>query len=127
MCWIEPCDIDDETFDEIEESFRDANIKMSEEEYKVLFAAWAMEIMTSEYAIGSEIDDDVRLRLTPVLSKAGIEDETVLALTLRKCLKLRIIQKIRLQLLRRVYPGIWHKALGTSSKYFELGYDYIKI
>lgn len=43
LCWIEPCDISG-TFDEIEESFEDANIDMSIDEFKILFAAWAAEI-----------------------------------------------------------------------------------
>ena len=63
LCWIEPCDIDGETFDEIEEAFDDANISMTLEEFKILFAAWAMEIMTSEYAIGSDIPDSIRRNL----------------------------------------------------------------
>ena len=58
LCWVEPCD-DGEIFDEIEDAFEDAGIEMSLDEFKILFAAWAMEIMTSEYAIGSDIPDTV--------------------------------------------------------------------
>ena len=54
MCWLEPYDIDDDTFDEIEDALDDANIDMTLEEFKILFAAWAMERMTSEYALGSK-------------------------------------------------------------------------
>ena len=49
LCWVEPCDIDDETFDEVEEELEAAAIGMSLDDFKILFAAWAMEIMTSQY------------------------------------------------------------------------------
>ena len=76
LCWIEPCDIAD-SFDEIEEAMEDADITMSLEEFKVLFAAWAAEIMTSQYAVGSEIDDEVRRNITRI-QRLGVEDETKL-------------------------------------------------
>ena len=34
LCWIEPCDIDGDTFDDIEEAFDDADIAMTEENYR---------------------------------------------------------------------------------------------
>ena len=76
LCWIEPCDLDGDTFDEIEKSLNDANISMSLNEFKSLFAAWAMEIMTSEYAIGSDIPDSVRRNLTSYKQRLGIENKT---------------------------------------------------
>ena len=120
LCWIEPCDIDDETFDEIEESFQDANIKMSEEEYKVLFAAWAMEIMTSQYAIGSEIDDDVRLRLTPYYQRLGIEDETVLAPRIKKMLETQNYSKDQIAVITKSLSRYLAQGTRTSSKYLNL-------
>lgn len=75
LCWIEPCDIDD-SFEDIEEVFDDANISMTIEEFKIIFAAWAMEIMTSEYAIGSDIPDSTRRNLTAYRQRLGVENET---------------------------------------------------
>lgn len=86
LCWIEPCDIDRETFDEIEESFNDADISMSIEEFKILFAAWAMEIMTSEYAIGADIPDFTRRNLTKIRERLGVENETELPTRIRSLL-----------------------------------------
>ena len=74
LCWIEPCDVEDDVFDEIEESFEENNIEMSIEDYKSLFAAWAMEIMTSEYAVGSDIDDKVRRQITSYRRRLGVEN-----------------------------------------------------
>lgn len=86
LCWIEPCDIDGDTFDEIEEAFDDADISMTLSEFKILFAAWAMEIMTSEYAIGSDIPDSIRRNLTAYRQRLGIENETELPTRIRTLL-----------------------------------------
>lgn len=86
LCWIEPCDIDGDTFDDIEEAFDDADIAMTLEEFKILFAAWAMEIMTSEYAIGSDIPDSTRRNLTVYRQRLGIENETELPTRIRSLL-----------------------------------------
>lgn len=86
LCWIEPCDIDGDTFDEIEEAFDDADISMTLLEFKILFAAWAMEIMTSEYAIGSDIPDSIRRNLTAYRQRLGIENETELPTRIRTLL-----------------------------------------
>lgn len=78
LCWVEPCDNDDDTYDTIEEEFEDADIDMSLEEFKVLFSAWAMEIMTSEYALGSDISDFIRRKVTLYHQKMGLPDKTKL-------------------------------------------------
>ena len=87
LCWVEPCksDEDDETFEEIEEELEEAGIEMSMEEFRVLFAAWAMEIMTSQYAVGSKIDDDVRKNIT-MYPRLGIEDPDKLPPRIKKML-----------------------------------------
>ena len=77
LCWLEPCDIDD-SFEEIEETFEDKNISMTIEEFKILFAAWAMEIMTSEYAVGSDIPDSIRRNMTAYRQRLGVVNETEL-------------------------------------------------
>ena len=86
LCWVEPCDIDDDTFDEIEEELEAAEIEMSLDEFKILFSAWAMEIMTSQYAIGSEIHNDVRREIT-AYPRFGIEDQNKLPVRIRKILE----------------------------------------
>lgn len=78
LCWIEPCDIDDETFEEIEEAFEENNVSMTIEEFKIIFAAWAMEIMTSDYAVGSDIPDSIRRNLTSYKQRLGVADESEL-------------------------------------------------
>ena len=79
LCWIEPCDDEaDDTFEEIVKAFKDADVEMSLDEFKIFFAAWAMEIMTSEYAVGNDIPDSVRRNLTAYHQRMGVEDETTL-------------------------------------------------
>ena len=119
LCWIEPCDIDGDTFDDIEESFDDADISMTLDEFKILFAAWAMEIMTSEYAIGSDIPDSTRRNLTAYRQRLGIENETELPGDI-----------VRGTMFRRFTLGHWAAEIlqsltgnGTELRYFEFSTD----
>ena len=60
--------------DEIEDVFREKNVNMTLEEFKSVFAAWAMEIMTSEYAVGADISDTVRRNLTVYRQRMGVDN-----------------------------------------------------
>lgn len=70
LCWVEPANED--IIDEIEELFEDANVNMTNEQFAHLFTAWATEIMTDSYAIGNNIDNNVRFELTDY-SRFGVE------------------------------------------------------
>lgn len=131
LCWIEPCDIDDgvvdSMFDEIEAAFDNADVNMSMEEFKALFAAWAMEIMTSEYAIGHDIDDDVRGKITSIRyrQRLGIEDESKLPLRIKKILEANNysnpqIAVITKQLSRYLEPGVHSSAMYLNMKKITL-------
>lgn len=120
LCWIEPCDIDDETFDEIEELFEEAEIAMSLDEFKILFAAWAMEIMTSEFAVGSEIDDDVRRRLTAYHQRLGVENETKLAPRIRKMLEARSFSKEQIAVVADALSRYLMQGVNSSAKYLNI-------
>lgn len=75
LCWLEPCDCDGDVFEDIESNFVKENIEMSIDDFKRLFAAWAMEIMTSEYAVGSDISDSIRRNITSYGQRLGVEDK----------------------------------------------------
>lgn len=120
LCWIEPCDIDGETFDEIEESFSDANISMSIEEFKVLFAAWAMEIMTSEYAIGSDIPDSTRRNLTAYRQRLGIENETELPTRIKSLLIEHGYSKEQINIIAEQLSKFLAKGDYTSTYYLNM-------
>ena len=116
---MEPCDIDDETFDEILESFEDANITMSIDEFKILFAAWAMEIMTSEYAVGSDIDDEVRKNITAYHQRLGVENETELPPRIRKMLEEHGLSKPQISVIAKQLSLFLAQGVNTSSMYLN--------
>lgn len=120
MCWIEPYDIDDDTFDEIINAFEDANIQMSIEEFKVLFAAWAMEIMTSEYALGSEIHDDVRRNITAYHQRLGVEDESKLPSRIEKMCEGKGFTKDQIAVIAKMLARFLAQGKDTASKYLNL-------
>ena len=59
---------------------------MTLEEFKSVFAAWAMEIMTSEYAVGADISDTVRRNLTAYRQRMGVDNESTLPPRIRDIL-----------------------------------------
>ena len=117
LCWIEPCDIAD-SFDEIEEAMEDADITMSLEEFKVLFAAWAAEIMTSQYAVGSEIDDEVRRNITRI-QRLGVEDETKLPTRIKNHLDERGLSKEQIAVVAQCLSRYLVLGKNTFAKYLN--------
>lgn len=120
LCWIEPCDIDGDTFDDIEEAFDDADISMTLDEFKVLFAAWAMEIMTSEYAIGSDIPDSTRRNLTAYRQRLGVENETELPTRIRSLLTEHGYSKEQISIIAEQLSRFLAKGDYTSSYYLNM-------
>lgn len=129
LCWIEPCDIDDgivdSMFEDIEAALDTADVNMPIEEFKILFAAWAMEIMTSEYAIGSDVDDEVRKNITSYRQRLGVENESDLPPRIKKMLvghgytndQIGIITK---QLSRYLSPGVHTPSMYLNMKLITL-------
>lgn len=120
LCWIEPCDIDDETFDDIEESLTGANISMTLDEFKILFAAWAMEIMTSEYAVGSDIPDAVRRNITAYRQRMGVEDETELPPRIRNMLIDQGYTRDQISVIAKQLSVFLAKGANTSTYYLNM-------
>lgn len=121
LCWIEPCDIDGDTFDEIEEAFSDANISMTLEEFKILFAAWAMEIITSEYAIGSDIPDNpARRNLTSYRQRLGVENKTELPTRIRSLLIEHGYSKEQINIIAEQLSKFLAKGEHTSTYYLNM-------
>lgn len=119
LCWIEPCDIDDETFDEIEQAFKDADVDMTLDQFKALFSAWAMEIMTSEYAVGSDIDDRVRRNITAYRQRLGVEDENELPPRIRKILEAQGYSKSQIGVITKQLSQFLAQGDNSSSKYLN--------
>ena len=121
LCWVEPCksDEDDETFEEIEEDLEEAGIEMSLEEFRVLFAAWAMEIMTSQYAVGPKIDDDVRKNIT-MYPRLGIEDADKLPPRIKKMLEAHGFSKAQIGVITGILGRYLAQGVHTSSKYLNM-------
>lgn len=118
LCWIEPCDVDDD-FDDIEELFEEGNVDLSIDEFKELFAAWAMEIMTSQYAIGSEIRDEVRKNLTRYHQRLGIENENELPSRIKKALQAKGFTAEQIAAITRALGLYLAKGENTQKKYLN--------
>lgn len=120
LCWLEPCDIDDETFDDIEEAFENSDINMSLDEFKILFAAWAMEIMTSEYAVGSDIPDSVRKNITAYHQRMGLENEMDLPPRIRDLLMEHDYSKEQIDVVTKQLALFLAKGTETPTYYLNL-------
>lgn len=119
LCWVEPCDIDD-SFEDIEEAFDEASISMTIEEFRILFAAWAMEIMTSEYAIGSDILDSTRRVLTSYRQRLGVEDDTVLPTRIKSLLSEHGYTTGQIKIITKQLSSYLAKGTNSSTYYLNM-------
>lgn len=119
LCWVEPCDIDD-SFEDIEEAFDEASISMTIEEFRILFAAWAMEIMTSEYAIGSDILDSTRRVLTSYRQRLGVEDDTVLPTRIKSLLSEHGYTTEQIKIITKQLSSYLAKGTNSSTYYLNM-------
>lgn len=72
LCWIEPCNYD--LIDEVIECLEDNEIKLSEDEFYAIFAAWTAEVLTDSYAYDYDINRNVRRSITNI-PRFGIDPE----------------------------------------------------
>lgn len=84
ICWVEPCNI--QLLEDIEDNFADNNINMTMEEFIKLFSAWAREVMTDSYCLGSTIEDYIRENVTDI-KRFGIEINEEIPLKFKKLLQ----------------------------------------
>lgn len=119
LCWIEPCDIDD-SFEDIEDAFDETSISMTIEEFKVIFAAWTMEIMTSEYALGSDIPDSTRRNLTAYRQRLGIENESELPTRIRSFLTEHGYTKEQISIIAKQLSTFLAKGTNSSTYYLNM-------
>lgn len=119
LCWIEPCDIDD-SFEDIEDAFDEASISMTIKEFKVLFAAWAMEIMTSEYALGSDIPDSTRRNLTAYRQRLGVENETDLPTRIKSFLTEHGYTVEQIKIITKQLSSYLAKGINSATYYLNM-------
>ena len=121
LCWIEPCFDEDDgiTFDDINDALKAAEIKMSLEEFNILFAAWAMEIMTSEYAVGSDIPDTVRRNIT-TYNRLGVKNELELPPRIRDFLTEHGFSKEQIAVITKQFALFLAKGTDSANSYLNL-------
>lgn len=123
LCWFEPA-YDEEDIDELTEELIKNNISMSYDEFVKIFAAWAMEITTSVYAIGPQIKDEVRRKITPYYQRLGIENETELPPRIKNILKEHDFTEEQIKSLTNILAKFLTQGDGeehkTSTKYLSL-------
>lgn len=120
LCWLEPYDIDEDTFDEIEELFEENDITLSLEDFFILFASWAAEIMTSYYALGSEIDDDIRKNITPYYQRLGVEEGKEIPSRINKILSQKGFSKEQIQVIGQSLSKFLVRGSGTPNRFLNL-------
>ena len=92
---------------------------MTLEQLKELFAAWAMEIMTSQYALGSEIDNDIRKKITSY-PRLGVEDENKLPIRIHSMLKAAEFTDPQIDVIKKQLAIFLAKGKNTICKYLNL-------
>ncbi len=123
LCWLEPA-IDEEEIEDLEDEIKTHNIPMSYNDFIKIFSAWAMEISTTEYAIGPQIKDSVRRKITPYYQRLGIENETELPPRIKEILETHGFSKDHIIILTGILAKYLAQGDGdgerTSNKYLSL-------
>ena len=119
LCWLEPCNGEDDIFGDIENAFQNANVPMTLNQFKELFAAWAMEIMTSQYALGSEVNDDIRREIT-AYQRFGVEDENKLPIRVQNMLEAASFTEPQIDIIKKQLALFLAKGNHTTHKYLNL-------
>ena len=86
-----------------------------------------MELMTSQYAIGSEIDDSVRKALTPYSQRFGVENEKVLPARIKKILEGHGYSKDQVQTITDVLARYLAKGNNTQTKYINTDLVFLRL
>lgn len=120
LCWLEPCDDEDDTFDSIVAAFQKAGVPMTLDRFKELFAAWTMEIMTSQYALGAEIDDDDVRRNITKYPRFGVENENKLPVRIQAMLETAGFTSPQIDVIKRQLARFLAKGKNTTCKYLNL-------
>lgn len=120
LCWIEPCDFEGEFSEELESVFEEENIEMSVDEFKILFAAWAMEIMTSQYAVGSDISDSNRRCIASFSQRFGVEDKSKLPSRIKGFLVEHNYNEAQIEVITRQLSGFLAQGYGSSNYYLNM-------
>lgn len=117
VCWLEPCDEDD--MDEIQELFKINRINMSWEEFVSFFSAWCMEIMTDSYALGGEIDDEIRRNITNI-NRFGIEEKNKLPKRFVKILSANGFDKEQQKIISDALSKFLARGTNSANKYLNI-------
>ncbi|NMA95176.1 MAG: DEAD/DEAH box helicase, partial [Clostridiales bacterium] len=96
LCYVKPCDefLLYEIFDELENK----GIDMTDEEFEMLFSAWANVVMKDSYALGDVIEDSVRENIVTVsFRRFGIDPNKKISSPIRKLLHRRGYSKSEIE------------------------------
>ena len=89
LCWIEPyIDEDEEEAIEIEKELLKNKIFISIDEFKQMFASWAMKVMVSYYALDANIRDTSRKHIATYSGhRFGLAEDEIMPSSMEKLLK----------------------------------------
>ncbi|WP_142414225.1 DEAD/DEAH box helicase [Hathewaya massiliensis] len=119
LCWIEPCN--DEIMDEVLDDFYENDIEMDEDEFIILFSAWANIIMKDTYALGDTIDDRVRQNVrTTSFDRFGIPTNKEIPKTIKKILEQRKYSPEEIKVIYKCLLKYTASPNGNENKYLNL-------
>ncbi|CEP95573.1 DEAD/DEAH box helicase [[Clostridium] sordellii] len=122
LCFIEPCNegLQEDIIDELE----DSDIDMSWKEFCRLFSAWANIIMKDVYALGGQIDDEVRRNVnTTRFDRYGIEEKKSIPKAIGKVLEKNDLKKYSDEEIEKIYECLLkftETPVGSDKKYLNL-------
>ncbi|MDB8794604.1 DEAD/DEAH box helicase [Romboutsia sp. 1001216sp1] len=118
LCYIEPCDRSLQY--EIEDELEEEDINMSWNEFCMVFSAWANFIMKDTFALGEQIDDEVRRNVSSSkFERFGIEDKKNIPKVIQKILK-KSYSKEAIEVIHKCLLKYTEKPTGSDKRYLNL-------
>lgn len=118
LSWVVPCD--DDTIEETLELFEDSKINLSRDDFEKIFAAWAIEIMTDTYSLGSEISDSVRGDISIYDDRFGLKPDAKLPKKIATVLKQQSLTDEQIQIVWEQLQKFLSKGEDSDNKYLSL-------
>lgn len=115
LCWLEPCE--GSLLDEVLDDLENEQIGLDADQFFVLFAAWAAEILTDSYAYDYDINRNVRRSLTNI-PRFGIEIEGKLSSRFIKLLKANGIEDSKIEFLYKLLCKFTQKGKDENDRLF---------
>lgn len=118
LCFIEPCS--EGLQEDIEDELDELNIDMSWNEFCMVFSAWSNIVMKNSYALGDQIDDEVRRNINiSRFEKFGLDYKNAIPKAIKKILSKKYSND-EIEIIHECFLKFTESPVGSDKRYLNL-------